>query len=416
MSRRVLTQTLASVLLVMLGWQLGVAREQSRRRVSIGAGAESGMVSPGATASGVIVRNPERDVDISLLWDVWNALNDHYIDPKKLQVTPLVYGAAEGLARGVGDPYTVFMTPVEDKDFRDGLAGNLEGIGAELTTQDDAVMVVTPLKGSPAERAGILPKDIIIEVEGESTEGWTLNDVVTRVRGPQGTNVKLAVYRDKVGKKEFTITREAIHVPSVESKIITAEKKKIGYIALNQFGEQSIQEFKKELVEFQKQKVDGLVIDLRNNGGGLLDGAIDMASLFIEKGVVVSVERRGEVTESDEVHGGAIAPDLPLAVLQNGATASASEIVAGALQDHKRATIVGEKSFGKGTVQEIVKLSGGSSLRVTVAHWLTPNGKNLGKEGVTPDVAVEGKKPQALETAEDPQLQAAIKVLTEAKK
>ncbi len=414
MSRRALSQTIAAALLLLLGWQLGIAHEQSKNRVALGA-TRPGLVAPGLSASGVTVRNPQRDVDISLLWEVWNQLNDHYNDPQKLQVTPMVYGAAEGLVRGVGDPYTAFMTPTEDKDFRDTLAGNLEGIGAELTLQNDAVTVVTPLKGSPAQKAGILPKDIIIEVEGQSTEGWTLDQVVSKVRGPQGTSVKLAVYRDKVGKKEFTITREAIHVPSVEAKVIEKNGKKIGYISLNQFGEQSIQEFKKELQAQQKQNIDGLVMDLRNNGGGLLDGAIDLVSLFLDKGTVVSVERRGQITETDDVLGGAIAKDLPLVVLQNGATASASEITSGALQDHKRATIVGEKSFGKGTVQEIIKLSGGASLRVTVAHWLTPNGKNLGKEGVTPDVVVEGKKPQGLSAEKDAQLEKALEVLVPAK-
>jgi carboxyl-terminal processing protease len=372
-------------------------------------------VGPGLASSGVTLRNPQRDADLSILWETWNALNEQYIDPSRLQVTPLIYGAAEGLVRGVDDPYTVFMTPEQDKNFRDELAGNLEGIGAELTMKDAFVTIVTPLKGSPAEKAGLLPKDIIIAVDGQNTEDWSLSQVVSKIRGPQGTTVKVTVFRDKVGRKEFAITRDAIHIPSVEVRTIQGAGKTFGYIALNQFGDRSISEFTRELQILLKKNIDGFVLDLRNNGGGLLDGAVDLVSLFLDQGTVVSVERRGQITDTQSVHGNPIAPKLPLVVLQNGATASAAEITAGALQDHKRATIVGEKSFGKGTVQEIIHLSGGASLRVTIAHWLTPNGKNLGKEGVTPDVVVAGTG-SVRSNQKDPQLEAAIQILLKLKK
>jgi carboxyl-terminal processing protease len=406
--------------MILIGWQLGILHERSTRIVQVSNGVVSGKISPGLSASGVTVNNPERDVDISLLWNVWNTLIDDYIDPNQLQVTPLMYGAAEGLTRAVGDPYTVFMTPKENTDFREVLAGNLEGIGAELTMRDGLVIVVSPIKGSPAERAGLLPKDTIAEVDGESVDGWSLNDVVTHVRGPKGTAVHLRIAREHAAKLlDFDIVRSEIHVPSVEAHEIKTGGKTFGYAALNQFGENSIDELVAELQTFKNKGVDGIVLDLRNNGGGYLEGAIELTSLFVREGTVVTVERRGGERETERVNGHTLFPDTPLVVLQNDATASASEIVSGALQDHGRATVVGKKSFGKGTVQEVVDLPGGSSLRVTIARWLTPKGKNLGKEGVHPDIEVEPRKPTDPPPAVgapwdwkiDPQITAGINVL-----
>lgn len=409
------------VLILLLGWQLGAIHERGTRIVRIDSGSQ--QIWPGASASGITVKDPQRDVDISLLWDVWEKLNDFYIEPQKLQVTPLVYGAAEGLTRAVGDPYTVFMTPKENEEFREGLAGNLEGIGAELTMRDKLVVIVSPLKGSPAERAGLMPRDVILEVDGESTEGWSLSQVVSRIRGPKNTSVRIGVGRPSSdhGAKpiEFTIIREAIHVPSVESHVIVTGGKTMGYVALNQFGESSIAELRKELQAFKDARASGVILDLRNNGGGYLDGAVELASLFLRSGDVVQVERRQEEADIQRVSGQALLPDTALVVLQNEATASASEIVAGALQDNGRATIVGKKSFGKGTVQEVIGLSGGASLRVTVARWLTPNGKNLGKDGVHPDIEIEPKKPGETpapvgvpwDWKDDPQIAAGVDVL-----
>lgn len=387
------------VLLLVIGWQLGAMRERGAHTVFIDSAPQ--QISPGESASGVTVQDPRRSVDISLLWEVWEKLNDFYIEPDQLQVTPLVYGAAEGLTRAVGDPYTMFMTPKENEEFRDELAGNLEGIGAELVMRDGMIIVVSPLKGSPAEQAGLMPKDVILEVDGQPTDGWSLAQAVSHIRGPKGTSVRIRIGRSTTDSEqdaaispvEFTITREEIHVPSVESHLIVHKRKTIGYVALNQFGENSIEELKRELRDFKDIPVFGIILDLRNNGGGYLEGAIELAEIFLQNGEVVKVERRHGETDTKTVNGKALLPDTPLVILQNEATASASEIVAGALQDHGRATIVGKKSFGKGTVQEVIGLEGGASLRVTVARWLTPNGKNLGKEGVHPDIEVEPKRP-----------------------
>lgn len=419
MNSRVFLRLATGILLLLLGWQLGAMHERGRRTLRIDTGVS--LIQPGLSASGVTVQDPRREVDISLLWDVWEKLNEYSIEPQKLQVTPLVYGAAEGLTRALGDPYTVFMTPKENTEFREGLAGNLEGIGAELTVRDTLVIIVTPLKGSPAERAGLLPKDVILEVDGQSTEGWSLTQVVSHIRGPKGTTVRIRVGREgaKTQPPEFTIVREAIHIPSVESHMITTGGKTFGYVALNQFGGQSIAELQKELQTFKDMPVSGILLDLRNNGGGYLEGAVDLVSLFLPEGKVVTVERRQGEIDTQTVNGRTLLPVMPLVILQNEATASASEIVAGALQDHGRATIVGKKSFGKGTVQEVIDLAGGTSLRVTVARWLTPNGKNLGKEGVHPDIDVEPRKlsdtPPPVgapwDWTEDPQIAAGVEVL-----
>lgn len=415
--RPALLRLAVGVLLVLIGWQLGIVHERSAKRVRIGSTDDAILLTPGDSSSGVTVRNPRRDVDMSLVWDVWDELIDHYIEPQKLQVTPLVYGAAEGLVRSVGDPYTVFMTPKESKEFEDGLAGNLEGIGAELTVRDGLIMIVTPIKGSPAERAGLRPKDVIQKVDGMSTEEWSLHQVVSRIRGPKGTVVKLTIGRENAGSLTFSITRDAIHIPSVEAKRIQRSGTTIGYVALNQFGENSIAELRKELQSFAKDGVFGVILDLRNNGGGYLEGAVELTSIFLRQGTVVSVQHRQGPGEALSVSGKALLPDTPLVVLQNEATASASEIVSGALQDHGRATVIGTKSFGKGTVQEVVDL-GGASLRVTVARWLTPKGRNLGKEGVHPDITVDMPKQDPAEgqtstvgEKPDPQLDAAVEAL-----
>ncbi len=394
------------VLTLIIGWNLGAAYVQrgSMQRVPVAGGPVSG--------SGTVATDPERQVDISLLWRVWGLLLNNYIDPSKLQSEPMLYGAVSGMVNAVGDPYTAFMTPKENTDFREGLAGTLKGIGAELMMRDGLVTVVTPIKQSPAERAGLLPDDVIVEVDGASVESQSLGEVVGRIRGPEGTTVMLSIARpEETDLLDFTIVREEIHIPSVESRIITQGKAQIGYVALNQFGEDSVQEVRSALQGFKNAQLAGIIFDVRQNGGGYLDGAVQIASLFLKQGTVVTVEQRGQAPVRHEVDGRPIFPDTPLVVLQNQGSASASEIVTGALQDNKRATVIGMKSFGKGTVQEVIDLPDGSSLRVTVARWLTPNGKDLGKEGVHPDYVVD-RTGADITAKRDPQLDAAVAWLT----
>jgi len=334
----------------------------------------------------------------------------HYIHPEELEVQPMLYGAVRGLVRSAGDPYSVFMNPSENTEFHQSLNGELEGIGAELTLRNDLIVVVAPLKGSPASKAGLLPEDIIVKVDGESTEGETLHETVQRIRGPRGTDVMLTVYREKEGNVEITITRQHINVPSVESELLETDDGTVAYITINQFAEDTTKETRKALETLLDDNPDGLIVDVRYNGGGYLDRAIDLVSMFLQKGKVVSVARKEGSPEAHFVYGRPINTEIPMAVLINQGSASASEILAGALQDHGRATIIGMTSFGKGTIQEIFSLPGGSSLRITVAKWLTPNGTDLGKEGVHPDIEVD-RTPEDVEQELDPQLDKALEIL-----
>ena len=411
-SLRIFSAVLLPLIMLALGWQLGMRAEQQRLSAEHDRIAE---LFSGATGSGkTVASDPEKEVDITLMWSVWRLLSKNYIEPDQLKVNTMVFGAVGGMVDAVGDPYTVFMTPSDSKQFQDALSGTLEGIGAQLEMQNGQVIVVAPLKGSPAEKAGMLPRDIILSVDGVEVSGMQLDEVVAKIRGKKGTNVTLTILHDKARQSTtVTLTRDAIHVPSVESRVIKSASGSVAYVSLNQFGTDSIAELRKALTELPLADAKGLVLDLRFNGGGYLEGAVDLVSMFVGDGKVVSVERRGGLTEEHFVKGGVLVPGkLPVAVIINGGSASASEIVAGALQDHKRAKIVGVQSFGKGTVQEIVDLPGGSSLRVTTARWLTPSGTDIGKKGITPELHVDRTLEQ-YQAGKDPQLDVAVEWVTD---
>jgi len=398
------------LLTLFLGWQLGASYQQQSLQDQM---ERLELLYTGKTASGTILSDPEKEVDLSLLWGVWRLLIQHYISPDNLNPPDMVYGAVSGLVRAVGDPYTTFMTPKESKEFTQSLKGKLEGIGAELTMRDGLVVVVAPLKGSPAQASGLEPEDIIIKVDGTEIMGETLHQVVQRIRGPKGTKVTLSIERK--GETDFIdikITRASITVPSVEYEIKETATGSVGYIQLNQFGEQSVREIQKALKSLRGEELKGLIIDVRFNGGGFLEGAVQMTSMFLKEGKVVSVERRDGEPTNHYVSGRPSDPDTPLVILINEGSASASEILAGALQDANRATIIGKTSFGKGTVQEVFDLPGNASARITIAKWLTPSGKDLSKEGVEPDIIVERTREQISEGI-DPQLDAAMELLLE---
>lgn len=397
-----------SFVIFALGWQLGMQIERRNYEAEKMALEQKFALS----GSGVTFReDPEKEVNLSLLWTVWRILDKQYVNPNELTIDKLRYGAVRGLVDAIGDPYSAFMTPVENDEFQQVLHGKLEGIGAELTMRERVITVVAPLKGSPAQRAGLLPHDIITAVDGVSLQGISLQDAVQRIRGEQGTKVVIDVVRPSTSEElSFEIIREEIRVPSVESEVLKTASGSLGYIALNQFGDDTVKETRKALEEFTKQSLSGVILDLRFNGGGYLDGSIEIVSLFLAQGKVVTVERRGEERNSHYVLGDPVLTELPLVVLINEGSASASEIVAGALRDHDRATIVGVKSFGKGTVQDVIDLPGGSSLRLTIARWKTPQGHDLGTEGVTPDIEVT-TTPEDYASGRDPQKEAAMEYL-----
>lgn len=362
-------------------------------------------------------------VDFALFWQVWDRLQASYLDKSKLDPQKMVYGAISGMVAAAGDPYTYFLPPKENNDTKARLRGDFEGVGIEIGyNKDEQITVISPLSGTPAERAGIKAGDIIVRIVDEKakvdkeTAGMTLQDAVDLIRGPKGSLVKLTIARKGVEKPfEVPLKRDTIIVKSVDLKFMANSGKKIAVLKLSQFGERTYDEWNEAVSEIKKQKADGVVLDLRNNPGGFLQGAVFLGSEFIKSGVIVQQDQGAEGKESYSASGRGRLLTEPLVVLINKGSASASEILAGALQETGRAKLVGEQSFGKGTVQEAQDLPGGAGLHVTVARWLLPSGKSIDKEGVKPDFEVkmeEANLTEENETAQDLQLQKALEILT----
>lgn len=367
-------------------------------------------VSPAAAFTSLIGSSSNEKANLDTFWEVWGLLDDSYIDEQSLDRQQMVYGAIGGMVASLGDPYTVYMTPTETDEFDQSLGGRLEGIGAELTVRDQSLVVVTPLKGSPAEAAGLLPGDIIYKIDGNLTAEMTLFEAIKNIRGERGTRVTLTVIRD-VNEEPFEvgIVRDTI---DIESVVMEQPEDGIYWMSIYQFNDNTYTAFDEKIQELLSASPKGLIIDLRNNGGGYLEISVDMLSDLLEGNVeAVTIKRRD--SRNDEtmyVSGSPRLPDLPIVVLINDGSASASEILAGAIQDHQRGIVIGETSFGKGSVQEVDKLRDGSSIRLTVARWYTPDGNNIDGVGITPDIEVV-MTDEDYENGEDPQLNAAIEYL-----
>jgi carboxyl-terminal processing protease len=355
----------------------------------------------------------EKNLDFSLFWDTWEKVEQKFIDKKKLDPKKMFYGAIKGMVSSLDDPYTFFLTPEENKQSKDDLQGKFEGIGAQLGMKDNRVIVVSPLKNSPAEKAGVKAGDFINKVDGQPTKGWSLTYAVSKIRGPKGTKVKLTLERE--GKEiEVEITRAQINVPSIE----LSYEKNIAILKVNQFGENTIDEWDKTVFEIKekwmKKEVKGMVLDLRDNPGGYLEGAVYLASEFLPMGKLVVRQESKTITNKEYkvIRQGELL-DIPLVVLVNKGSASASEILAGALRDHKRAKIIGEKTFGKGSVQEALDLKEGAGLHVTVAKWILPNGDWINSKGIDPEIKVENqvKEGNTPTRSDDKQLDKAIEIL-----
>lgn len=350
------------------------------------------------------------NADLFLFWDVWEKVSKNYFDKKVLDSQKMINGAISGMVQSLGDPYTVFLPPEQNKEVKQELAGQFEGIGAQLGVKNKKIVVIAPLHESPAEKAGIKSGDVILKVEGIDTANWTLPEAVAKIRGPKGTTVKLTILREGQDKpQEVSIVRETIRVKSVEGEI----KDQVAYIKLSQFGDETNNEWLitvNSIANAIKQdgKVKGLILDLRNNSGGYLNGAVFIASEFIKSGTIVIQERGEGQRQSFSVTRQGLLIDIPVVVLINKGSASASEIVAAALRDNRGAKLVGENSFGKGTIQEAQELGGGAGLHITVAKWLTPKGEWVNGKGLEPDIKVslDEKDP-----ARDLQLEKAIEVL-----
>ena len=322
----------------------------------------------------------------------------------KLNEQALIDGASRGLVAAAGDRYTVFMDKKEASDFDKDLSGEIGGgIGVELGTRNGQPTVVRVLEGNPAEKAGLMAGDIITKINGESADGWDTGKVAEKVRGEVGSTVKVVIVRGQE-TKDFTVTRATVNNPSVQSRVQNG----VGIMKLTRFDEKTSQLAQKAAEEFKQQHVTGVILDLRGNGGGYLEAAQKVAGIWLDKKVVVSERVNGKVTEELKSDGNPVLSGIKTVVLVDEDSASASEIVAGALQDHGAATLVGQKTFGKGTVQQILDLGAGTKLKVTVARWYTPKGKNITKEGIKPNQAVSISKDD-INAGRDPQLDAALK-------
>jgi len=349
-------------------------------------------------------------VDFSLFWDAWRILQEKYAAKDSLDYQAMVEGAVAGMVKSLGDPYTVFMDAQETKIFRDDISGSFEGVGIEIGIQNRELRVIAPLQGTPAQKAGLRAGDAIVRIEDTFTSDLTLEEVVSLIRGPRGTKVTLGILREGwLEPRDFTMARAVIEVPSLEWDILEGN---VAYIQLFQFSEKAGRDFARAANEVLQSPADRIILDLRNNPGGFLEVAVDVAGWFLERDQVVVLEDFGEKEKEQtyKAKGNGRLGSLPLVILLNQGSASASEIVAGALRDHKEVLLVGEKSFGKGSVQELEELSEDTSLKVTVANWLTPNGNHITNVGLSPDVRVE-LTPEDFDQERDPQLDKALEII-----
>ncbi|MBI2049474.1 S41 family peptidase [Candidatus Roizmanbacteria bacterium] len=370
------------------------------------------------------------NVDFSLFWKVWQRLEGKYYDKTKLNPQKMLTGAIEGMTQSLEDPYTIFLPPVQNNNFKTSLAGQFSGIGAELGMREKQIIVVAPLVGSPAEKAGLKSGDAILKVDDNLTINWSLSSAVEKIRGPKGTTVKLTILREEPDRPfEIKIARDTITVKSVDGwikkvkdiegikdtkSIKGSEESKIGYIRLSQFGDKTNEDWialinKLDLERRKDQSLEGFILDLRNNPGGYLSDAIFVASEFLRQGTPVVIEENGQGGRNTlSVSRKGLFYDTKLVILINKGSASASEIVSGALKDSKRARLIGETSFGKGTIQEANDLGNGAGLHVTIAKWLTPNGTWVHGTGLKPDIEV---LPDSKDQSHDAQLEKAVSEL-----
>lgn len=349
-------------------------------------------------------------IDFSLFWDAYGKLKDNFVAPEKINDQQVIYGAIAGMARSTGDPYTTFFDPQEAKTFQQDLSGSFGGIGAEIGIRKNALTIIAPLEGTPAKAAGLASGDIIVKIDGTDTTDMPVDKAVSLIRGQKGTKVTLNVYRESWSQpKDITITRSTISPDVAKWQMKDGDT---AYIQVFQFDRNLPEVFSQIASQVLQSGAKRIVLDLRNNPGGYLDVAQTIAGWFLKPGDVVTTEDYGGARPQDvySAQGAAQLAKYPTVVLINGGSASASEILAGALRDNRKVTLIGQKSFGKGSVQTIFDLPGGSLLKVTIAKWLTPDGHSIAEVGLTPDVAVE-LSPEDIDAQKDPQLEKALEIV-----
>jgi len=355
---------------------------------------------------------PKENIDFSPFWSAWSTIESNYVSASSTNKQDMVWGAIRGLVGSLGDPYSTFFPPEENKQFKEEMSGNFGGVGMEISVKKGVLTVVSPLKDTPAERAGIKAGDVILKINDKTTDGLSADEAARLIRGEPGTKVKLVIlHPNETNTKELEITRDIIKIP-----VLDTERKPDGIfvIKLYNFSENSSSEFRNALRQFLESGDDKLILDLRNNPGGYLESAVDIASWFLPVGKIVARERfsSGEETLFRSKGYNIFTPTgkLPFAILVNEGSASASEILAGALKEHGVAKLVGKKTFGKGSVQELFPITSDTSLKLTIAKWLTPEGISISDHGLEPDYKVEITE-KDIEEKKDPQMDKAIEIV-----
>lgn len=413
-------------IVIIAGFFFWLGRESFDKRLEI----DFGLKVPKVRVYQVQYEPIEEKANLSLFWNVWSRLDRFFIDKKALIPQKMVYGAISGMVSALDDPYTVFLPPDKNEKVEEQLRGSFEGIGIHFGFIDSRMAVIAPLKGTPAERAGLMAGDLILKIEEKETAGMSLAEAQTLIKGPKGTGVTLTIFSEgDEDSRNVEIVRGEIVLKSVEVDIkeeptgqarregdlIFVEKEGIALVRVARFTQQTRSEWDKVvgqiIRESGNQDIKGVVLDLRSNPGGYLSGAVYLAGEFLAKGELVTRQEKstGETLEFRTEREGKL-KEMPLVILVNKGSASSSEILAGALQEKERVKLVGEKTFGKGSIQEVQDLPEGAGLHVTTARWLLPSGKSIDKDGLTPDFEIEMTK-EDIEAGKDPQYEKAKEIL-----
>ena len=348
-------------------------------------------------------------IDYSYLEKVLKHIKTNFVNQDNVDIQKMTEGAVSGMVNSLDDPYTEYFNLEGTKDLQESISGTFEGIGLQLGFKNERITAISPIKGTPAERSGIKPKDVILFVDGKETSSLSLNEVVNMIRGEKGTKVTLTVAREGLSTtKDFEIIRDIINVPALEWETIETSSGKIAHLIIYQFSDTVYQDFKEAANEILKSNIKGIVLDLRSNPGGLVNQAINIAGWFLEKGQMVLFEEdKDGIKKEFNSNGPSNFSSYPTVILIDEGSASASEILAGALKDNRELLMIGQKSYGKGTVQKIIDLGEGTSLKVTIAKWFTPLGNIIDGEGINPDILVEITL-EDYEQEKDPQLEKAL--------